>query len=164
MRTLPRVHLDMPTDWRMEWETNDGATVQVWRPGAALPGTLRILTDRIPADGPDAAAVSIKMRETALRFVRPDDNRVGDRIIESRHPDDGEGDGGIIASAVIAATTEDGTPETHYLWMIADPADGAVSTAMAALAVPGAVDGTEAAAAVVELVDGLIRAARLNLE
>lgn len=162
MRAAPRLHLDMPADWRMEWETNDGATVQLWHPPAPAPGALRVLTDRIPADGPDSAAVTIKMRETALRFVRPDDSRAGDRIIENRAIDGGGM--GIVASAMIAATTEDGTPETHYLWMIADPAEGAVLTAMAALAMPGEVDGTEEASSMVETVDALIRAARLTAE
>lgn len=153
----PVLRLTLPPGWRESADVSEGQPLRVFHPPAPAPGVLRLLTDRIAAGG-DGATVAVKMREVALRFVRPDDARAGDRIIE-----DWVG-GGIIASATLAAVDEaTGRAETHYLWMLALPAAGtaAVDAAMAALAMPRELDGDVAAAAVVETADAALRAAAL---
>lgn len=150
--------LALPDGWTASDEINDGQTVRVLRPPAPLPGVLRVLTDRIAADPPgDAAAVAVKLREVAVRFVRPDDPRAGDRLIE-----DGP-HGSISASAVLLAEGDsgDGQPETHYLWLRAEPLPGRamIRAAMAALAVPGDRDGSPDAIGVVGAADVMLMSA-----
>lgn len=153
----PALRLTLPPGWRESAEISEGQPLRVFHPPAPAPGVLRLLTDRIAAGG-DGATVAVKMREVALRFVRPDDARAGDRIIEDWGRD------GIIASATLAAVDETtGRAETHYLWMLAVPAAGAaaVDAAMAALAVPRELDGDDGAAAVAAAADAALRAAVL---
>lgn len=151
----PELRLSLPPGWRESAEINEGQPVRVFHPPGDAPGALRVLTDRIAADGGDA--VAIKLRETAVRFVRPDDARAYDRLIEDRPA------GGLVATAVITAAQDDGREETHYLWLLAEPGEGPfIDAAMAALALPRATDGDEAAAAVAAVVDEALRAAELT--
>lgn len=152
----PSLRLSLPTGWRESEEFNDGQMVRVFHPPAPAPGVLRVLTDSIAAAGSDAGALAVKMREVAVRFVRPDDNRAYDRIIEDRPG------GGLTAGAVIVAAQEDGREETHYLWMVAQPGQGAfIDAAMASLAMPLEQDGASAAVAVAEIAEEAVRAAEL---
>lgn len=150
------VTLALPAGWTQDWEVNEGQRVRAYRPPPPAPGVMRVLTDRIAAAGSDPGSVAVKLREIAVRFVRPDDARVFDRLIEDRPG------GGLIATAALIAAQEDGREETHYLWMLAEPGDGAsVIAAMAALALPRDDDGEKAAAEVAEAADDALRAARL---
>lgn len=152
----PGLIVGLPVGWSAGEETAEGQVVRVFRPPSPLPGVLRLLTDRIAVDPPgDGAAATIKMREVALRFVRPDDSRAGDRLIE-----DGPR-GGIVASAVMATENDDGYAEAHYLWLRAEPIDGeaAIRVAMAALALPSDRDGSPDAVEVVTAADVMFSAA-----
>jgi hypothetical protein len=153
----PELRLSLPPGWRETAEINEGQPVRVFHPPGDAPGVLRVLTDRIAAGGADAGAVAIKLRETAVRFVRPDDARAYDRVIEDRPG------GGLVATAVITAAQDDGREETHYLWLLAEPGEGPfIDAAMAALALPRGADGDEAAAAVAAVADEALRAAELT--
>lgn len=150
------IDLPLPASWRRDWETNEGQRVRVFLPPPPAPGALRVLTDRIAAAGADPGSMAVKLREIAVRFVRPDDARVFDRLIEDRPG------GGLIATAALIARQDDGREETHYLWMLAAPGEGGmVDAAMAALALPRDSDGDPAAAAVAAAADDALRAARL---
>lgn len=150
------VTLALPDGWSQDWEINEGQRVQAFRPPPPVPGVLRVLTDRIAAAGADPGSLAVKLREIAVRFVRPDDARVFDRLIEDRPG------GGLIATAALIAAQDDGREETHYLWMVAEPGDGAaVVAAMAALALPRDADGDPFAAQAAEAADAALRAARL---
>ena len=150
------VTLPLPDGWSQDWEVNEGQRVQAFRPPPPAPGVLRVLTDSIAAAGVDPGSVAVKLREIAVRFVRPDDARVFDRLIEDRPA------GGLIATAALIAAQDDGREETHYLWMVAEPGDGAtVIAAMAALALPRDADGDPLAAQVAEAADAALRAASL---
>lgn len=151
------VILPLPAGWTRDWEVNEGQRICAYRPPPPAPGVLRLLTDRIAAAGADPGSLAVKLREIAVRFVRPDDARVFDRLIEDRPG------GGLIATAALIAAQEDGREETHYLWMLAEPGEGAmVFAVMAALAVPRDDDGDSAAAQVAEAADAALRAARLT--
>ena len=150
----PKLRIELPNGWRESQEINEGQPVRVFHPPAPTPGVLRVLTDRIAAD--DASFVAVKMREVAVRFMRPDDARASDRVIEDRPG------GGLIASATITATQEDGREETHYLWLLAEAGEGAtVDAAMASLAMPRESDGEKAATLAASIVDGAIRGATM---
>lgn len=153
----PELRLSLPPGWRESAEINEGQPVRVFHPPGGAPGALRVLTDRIAADVGVADAVAVKLREVAVRFVRPDDARAYDRLIEDRPG------GGLIATAVITAAQDDGREETHYLWLLAEPGAGPfVDAAMAALALPRGADGDEAASAVATVADQALRAAELS--
>lgn len=153
------VRLSLPAGWRESAEINEGQAVRVFQPPAPAPGVLRVLTDSIAAAGADSGALAVKMREVAVRFVRPDDARAYDRIIEDRPG------GGVTAGAALIAEQEDGRRETHYLWMVAQPGRGAfIDAAMASLAMPMDDDGDPGAAAVAEIAEEAMRSAVLTRE
>ena len=102
------------------------------------------------------------LREMALRFVRPQDPRAGDRTVESR------ADGAVIAQAMMR-TEEDGRAETHYLWLVgaeraqtAGTAGGAVAAvAMFSFALPALMDGDDSCAEMLGRIDDAIRNAEI---
>ena len=78
-------------------------------------GTLRVTSEVLrhggpPGDGDLAAATRVILRQTAENFVRPDDPRGSDRIIDQLD------DGSLIAS-YSARTEIDGDKLVIYLWM-----------------------------------------------
>ncbi len=144
------VRLTLPDGWTAGTEEHEGRPTAVFRPPAG-PGALRLVTESL-APGGGVGAAEVTLREMALRFLRPDDARVADRVLEDRPG------GGIIATAALRAGEGQ---ETHYLWMIG-AADGAgVRAAMFGCALAAAEDGTDAAAAVLGAVDDAIRGAVL---
>lgn len=146
------VRLRLPADWPRRTEEHEGHTVAVVNaPGGLV--TLRLVTDAwIPKPGPGEAAVLL--REVALRFVRPDDPRAGDRVLEDRRG------GGVVASAILHAN-DGGKADVHYLWLIGTEVAGRVVAAMVSVVCPAEHDGDAAAAAVLDTVDAAVRSAEL---
>lgn len=124
---LVRFHI--PADWAIDTEEHEGKPVLALRPPGGQ-GVLRVVADTIAAK--DSPAYTL--REVALRFVRPDDGRASDRVLEDRRG------GGIIATAVMV-TEEDGRHETHYLWLAGIEAAASVRVAMFSFAAPAEWDG-----------------------
>lgn len=135
------IRFEPPPGWASAPEPEAGVTA-FDAPGGL--GRLRLIVERKPAAADGAAA----LREWALRYLRPDDGRVGDRLLEDH------GDGGIRATATLRGS------ETHYLWLVGWAEDGSVLAAMFAFTVSAERDGDEAAAAAAEAVDEAIRAIR----
>lgn len=148
------VRLALPEGWSERREEHEGAPVAVFEPPGGAGGVLRLVTD-VLAPREDAGGVEIVLRELALRFVRPQDPRAGDRIIEPRPQ------GGLIAQAVMR-TEEEGRAEVHYLWLIAEERAGRVVAAMFSHLVPAARDGLESTARVLQAVDDAVRQAELT--
>lgn len=156
------VRFDPPPGWSRRVERHEGHPVEVFEPAGAgraaagqgsPPVTLRLVADRVAAGG-GRAEPQVLIRELALRFVRPDDPRASDRVIEANR------DGGIVAQAVMR-TEEDGRREVHYLWFIGAPRGMAVATAMLSALVPEERDGEPATVALLQQVDAAIEAATL---
>lgn len=124
------VRFRIPADWAIDTEEHEGKPVLALRPPGGR-GVLRLVADVISAK--DSPAYTL--REVALRFVRPDDGRASDRVLEDRPG------GGIIATAVMV-TDEDGRRETHYLWLAGVEAVASVRVAMFSFATPVEHDGT----------------------
>lgn len=143
------VRLRLPADWTWDREDREGRPVAVLRPpgGAAV---IHLLTETVPA--PDSATAAVRLREMALRFVRPDDRRVDDRVVEDRPG------GGLLAVATLRAVT-DGRTEVHYLWFCGSDRDGRIAAVMASALVPGESDGDPAVAAILETLDEALRSA-----
>ncbi|WP_245986463.1 hypothetical protein [Azospirillum thermophilum] len=146
------VRFRLPADWSMEVEEHEGHAVAAFRPPPPAGGVLRLVTDRV-TPRPDSGGVEAVLQEMALRFVRPDDPRAGDRTVEP-HRD------GVIAQAVMH-TEEDGRAEVHYLWLIGSDRDGRASVAMFSVALPAILDGDESCAVMLGQVDGLVRDAEI---
>lgn len=154
-RTIERdgvVRFRLPADWTVRMEEHEGHAVAAFdAPGG---GTLRLVTDRVAPPQAGSGGTVLLLREMALRFVRPDDPRAGDRVVEDRPG------GGLIATAVMR-TDQDGRAEVHYLWMLGAERDGRVSAAMFSFALPADRDGEEGAVAAVGTADAAVRAAVL---
>ncbi|OYD86040.1 MULTISPECIES: hypothetical protein [Azospirillum] len=147
------VRFRLPDGWRAEVEEHEGHAVAAFHPPAPAGGVLRLVTDRVaPKDGPDGAVAVL--REMALRFVRPDDQRASDRIVEPW------GDDGVLAQAVMM-TEEDGGTDAHYLWLVGAERDGKAAAAMFSYRLPMVMDGDESCAGTLALLDGAIRAAEI---
>ncbi len=147
------VRFRLPPNWAAEVEEHEGQPVATFRPPPPAGGTLRLVTDRVTPK-PDSGGVAGTLQEMALRFVRPHDQRAGDRTVENRP------DGGVIAQAMMR-THEEGRAETHYLWLIGDDRDGVAAVAMFSVALPAILDGDESCAAMLGQIDDAIRAARI---
>lgn len=156
-RTIERdgvVRFRLPADWTIRIEEHEGHAVAAFdAPGG---GTLRLVTDRVDPPRAGDGGTAVLLREMALRFLRPDDPRCGDRLVEDRPG------GGLIATAVLHAN-EDGRAEAHYLWMLGAEQDGRVAAAMFGFALPAAQDGGEPAVAAIGTADAAIRAAGFPL-
>ncbi len=158
------VRFRLPPGWATDVEDHEGQPVAVFRPPPPAGGLLRLVTDRVapkpdPAAGTGRADMGTDMggvpeilREMALRFVRPQDQRAGDRLVEDRP------DGGILAQAMMR-TDEDGRAETHYLWLVGAERSGAAAVAMFSFALPAILDGDESCAETLGRVDEAIRSA-----
>ncbi|NYZ17341.1 hypothetical protein HL658_32765 [Azospirillum sp. RWY-5-1] len=162
-RTIERdgvVRFRLPADWTIRMEEHEGHAVTAFdAPGG---GTLRLVTDRVTPPRAGEGGTAVLLREMALRFVRPDDPRCGDRVVEDRPG------GGLIASAVLRTdedgrTTWHGHAEAHYLWMLGAEQGGRVAAAMFSFALSTAQDGEEAAVAAIGTADAAIRAAAFPL-
>lgn len=151
------VRFRLPPGWSIDVDEHEGHPVAVFRPPAPSGGVLRLVTDRKPPR-PEDAGVDAVLREMALRFVRPDDPRAGDRTVEDRFAA-GRTDG-LIAQAVMV-TEEDGRRETHYLWLIGAERAGQAAVAMFSFALPAILDGDESCSATLGMIDAAIRAAVL---
>lgn len=146
------VRFRIPADWTIRAEEHEGHAVAAFdAPGG---GTLRLVTDRVAPPRAGEGGTAVLLREMALRFVRPDDPRCGDRVVEDRPG------GGLIATAVMRAA-QGGLAEVHYLWMLGAERDGRVAAAMFSFALPAAQDGGGMAVAAVGAADAAIRAAEL---
>lgn len=151
------VRFRLPAGWGADVEEHEGHPVAAFRPPPPAGGVLRLVTDRVaPRDA--EAGVTGTLQEMALRFVRPDDPRAGDRTVEDRVVD-GRPDG-LIAQAVMV-TEEDGRNETHYLWLIGAERAGRAAVAMFSFALPAILDGDESCAATLGEIDLAIRSAEL---
>lgn len=154
-RTIERdgvVRFRLPADWTIRMEEHEGHAVAAFdAPGG---GALRLVTDRVAPPRAGGGGTAVLLREMALRFVRPDDPRCGDRVVEDRPG------GGLIATAVMR-TDQDGRLEVHYLWMLGAEQDDRVAAAMFSFALPAAHDGGEEAVAAIGTADAAIRAAEL---
>ncbi|ALG70271.1 hypothetical protein VY88_08365 [Azospirillum thiophilum] len=147
------VRFRLPPGWAVDVEEHEGQPVGTFRPPPPAAGVLRLVTDRV-VPRPDSGGVAGTLREMAVRFVRPQDPRAGDRSVESR------ADGAVIAQAMMR-TLEDGRAETHYLWLIgADRSDDA-AVAMFSFALPGLMDGDESCAEMLGRIDDAIRNAEI---
>lgn len=145
------VRFRLPAGWAADVEEHEGQPVAAFRPPSPAGGTLRLVTDRV-APKPEAGGVAGTLREMALRFVRPQDHRAGDRTVETRD------DGATVAQAMMR-TDEDGRAETHYLWLIGAERAGAAAVAMFSFALPAILDGEESCAETLGLIDDAIRSA-----
>ncbi|WP_207455995.1 hypothetical protein [Azospirillum sp. SYSU D00513] len=147
------VRFRLPPGWLPEVEEHEGHAVAAFRPPRGEAGALRLVTDRV-APKPGQGGVEEVLREMALRFVRPDDPRAGDRTVEDRE------DGALIAQAVMR-TVEDGRAEAHYLWFVGAEREGRAAVAMFSYALPAEADGDEEAAATLSRLDPAIRSAEI---
>ncbi|MGF7174547.1 hypothetical protein [Azospirillum doebereinerae] len=147
------VRFRLPSGWAAEVEEHEGQPVATFRPPPPAGGTLRLVTDRVTPK-PEAGGVAATLREMALRFVRPQDQRAGDRTVETR------ADGALVAQAVMM-TDEDGRAETHYLWLVGAERDGQAAVAMFSYALPAILDGDESCAAMLGRIDAAIQTAEL---
>lgn len=156
------VRFEPPAGWSCRRELHEGHPVLVFEPADATgsagspacpPVVLRLVADRVADDGQQAAQV--RVRELALRFVRPDDPRASDRVIEGTA-------GGDVAAQAVMRTEENGRREVHYLWFIGGLRNGGVAAAMFSALVPDDRDGEAATATLLEAVDTAIRNASLR--
>jgi hypothetical protein len=151
-----RVRFRLPADWLEGAEAGIG----VFQPPQEGGGTLRVTSEVLrhggpPGDGDLAAATRVILRQTVENFVRPDDPRVEDRIIDELD------DGSLIAS-YSARTEIDGDKLVIYLWMRGKAIAEAVTIAVFSFAMAAENDGDEAFAAIVGMLDSEIRAAGLG--
>lgn len=159
------VRFRLPAGWSVEVEEHEGHPVAAFRPPLPAGGVLRLVTDR-KTPRPEDAGTDGLLQEMALRFVRPDDPRAGDRTVEDRivagteRDDTGSRTDGLIAQAVMV-TEEDGRRETHYLWLIGADRAGQAAVAMFNFALPAILDGDESCAVTLGAIDEAVRAAEL---
>jgi hypothetical protein len=151
-----RVRFRLPADW-LEGEE---AGIGIFHPPHPGGGTLRVTSEVLrhggpPGDGDLAAATGVILRQTAENFVRPDDPRGSDRVIEQLD------DGSLIAS-YSARTEIDGEKLVIYLWMRGKTMGEAVTIAVFSFAMAAEDDGGEAFAAIVGMLDSEIRAVGLG--
>ncbi|WP_042442201.1 hypothetical protein [Azospirillum sp. B510] len=153
------VRFRLPAGWTVDVEEHEGQPVGSFRPPPPAVGVLRLVTDRV-TPRPDSGGTAGTLREMALRFVRPQDPRAGDRTVESR------ADGAVIAQAMMR-TEEDGRAETHYLWLVgaerppAGGRDAVAAVAMFSFALPDLMDGDESCAEMLGRIDDAIRNAEI---
>ena len=155
------VRFRLPAGWAVDVEEHEGQPVGTFRPPPPAVGVRRLVTDRV-TPRPESGGTAATLQEMALRFVRPQDQRAGDRTVESR------ADGAVIAQAMMR-TEEDGRAETHYLWLVgaerpnnADSAAGSVAAvAMFSFALPDLMDGDESCAEMLGRIDDAIRNAEI---
>lgn len=151
------VRFRLPPGWAADVEEHEGKPVAIFRPPPPAGGTLRLVTDRV-APKPDSALgsgdVYGTLQEMALRFVRPQDQRAGDRKVENRPG------GGILAQAMMI-TDEDGRAETHYLWLIGAERSGVAAVAMFSFALPAILDGDQSCADMLGRIDEAIQTAEI---
>ncbi len=147
------VRFRLPPGWAVEVEEHEGQPVGTFRPPPPAAGVLRLVTDRV-VPRPDSGGVAGTLQEMALRFVRPQDPRAGDRSVESR------ADGAVVAQAMMR-TQEDGRAETHYLWLVGADRSDAAAVAMFSFALPGLMDGDESCAEMLGRIDDAIRNAEI---
>ncbi len=148
------VRFRVPRDWAAASETREGIDVVVFRPTEAGDdgGALHVLTDeRSPRAGESPEAV---LHEMAIRFVRPDDGRVTDRAVDDR------ADGVRIAQAAMT-TEEDGSAQSHYLWLLGHVRNSQVRVAMFSYTAPARFDGQEPHVSTLAGLDAAIREAAL---
>ena len=151
------VRFRLPADWRPDVEEHEGHSVAAFHPPAPAGGTLRLVTDRVaPKEGPDG--VTAVLREMALRFVRPDDQRASDRTVEPWGQDGGAD--GVLAQAVMV-TEEDGRTDAHYLWLVGAERAGMAAVAMYSYGLPAIMDGDESCAETLALLDKAIKSAEI---
>ncbi|CAO3416860.1 hypothetical protein [Azospirillum endophyticum] len=168
------VRFRLPGGWTVDVEEHEGQPVGTFRPPPPAAGVLRLVTDRV-VPRPDSGGTAATLQEMALRFVRPQDPRAGDRTVETR------ADGAVIAQAMMR-TQEDGRAETHYLWLVgaerpaADgsraaediptlaptPAKSVAAVAMFSFALPDLMDGDESCAEMLGRIDDAIRNAEIR--
>ena len=151
-----RVRFRLPADWLEGQEAGIG----VFQPPREGGGTLRVTSEVLrhagpPGDGDLAAATRVILRQTAENFVRPDDPRGSDRIVEQLD------DGGLIAS-YSARTELDGDKLVIYLWMRGKAMAETVTVAVFSFAMAQEKDGDEEFAAIMGMLDTEIRAAGLG--
>jgi hypothetical protein len=151
-----RVRFRLPADWLEGAE----AGVGVFQPPRDGGGTLRVTSEVLRHGGPSgdgdlAAATRVILHQTAENFVRADDPRCGDRVIDQVD------DGSLIAS-YSARTEIDGDKLVIYLWMRGKAMAETVTIAVFSFAMAAESDGDEAFAAIVGMLDSEIRAAGLG--
>lgn len=140
------VRFQLPADWSRRVDEQDGHAVCVFQPPDG-DGTLHVVADRVPVSEGAGTGI-VLLRELALRFVRPDDSRAGDRIVDA-HPQ-----GGILAQLVMRTTEAGG--EVHYLWFVGDVRGDRIATAMFNFRIAGDRDGLPALAARIDRVERAI--------
>ena len=77
------VRFRLPAGWAVDVEEHEGQPVGTFRPPPPAAGVLRLVTDRV-VPRPESGGIAATLQEMALRFVRPQDPRAGDRTVESR--------------------------------------------------------------------------------
>ena len=151
------VRFRLPPGWAVDVEEHEGQSVGTFRPPPPAAGVLRLVTDRV-TPRPDSGGAAGTLQEMALRFVRPQDPRAGDRTVESR------ADGAVIAQAMMR-TEEDGRAETHYLWLVgaerAEASGTVAAVAMFSFALPALMDGDDSCAEMLGRIDDAIRSAEI---
>ena len=155
------VRFRLPPGWAVDVEEHEGQPVGTFRPPPPAAGVLRVVTDRV-TPRPESGGAAGTLQEMALRFVRPQDPRAGDRTVESR------ADGAVIAQAMMR-TEEDGRAETHYLWLVGGERAEAAGTlggtvaavAMFSFALPALMDGDDSCAEMLGRIDDAIRNAEI---
>lgn len=147
------VRFRLPAGWAADVEEHEGQLVAAFRPPPPAGGTLRLVTDRV-TPRPESGGVAGALQEMALRFVRPQDQRAGDRTVETRD------DGATVARAMMT-TDEDGRAETHYLWLLGAKRAGVAAVAMFSFALPTLLDGDASCAEALSLVDEAILSAEI---
>ncbi|PWC34402.1 hypothetical protein TSO352_16355 [Azospirillum sp. TSO35-2] len=148
------VRFRLPPGWAVDVEEHEGQPVGTFRPPPPAAGVLRLVTDRVVPRPDGGSPVADTLQEIALRFVRPQDPRAGDRTVDSRP------DGAVIAQAMMR-TDEDGRAETHYLWLVGAVRAGAAAVAMFSFALPALMDGDESCAETLGRIDDAIRTAEI---
>jgi len=151
-----RVSFRLPADWLDGME--DG--VGIFHPPRPRGGTLRVTTEELrhggnPGDGDLAAATRVILRQTAENFVRADDSRVGDRVLEQLD------DGSMLAS-YNARTMIEGDMVAIYMWLRGKAVKEVVTLAVFSFALAASADGSDAFVTAIGMLDDEIRAAELG--
>lgn len=147
LQSLP-VAFQPPPNWSVQAplepaEGDDTALVCVAPNGAAC---LRVIATR------SARSDGNSPRALALRFVRPDDRRVRDRIIDTR------ADGSVFATATLTEETGHLAPDYH-LWFIGRSRTGYTEAVMFALEQRVGIDSRPESAAEITFIDTAISGA-----
>jgi hypothetical protein len=150
IRFTEQVTFRLPADWIETMEDGLG----LFQPARPDSGSLRVTTEVMEAASDLPATTRSLLVQTAERFVRADDPRGHDRMVEEID------DGGIFAS-FNARTVIDGANVMIYLWLRGRTSWRRVTVALFSYVLPAERDGEVPFVDTVAMLDREIRDARI---